>query len=431
MDCGLREELQVWSPEDLLGIKEIMKKILIFHLVMLAIVINLSGCHKEQQAAQGKQATQTVVATMKSVPTDLFYNGTISPIQIYNVASPSDGVVKELDFKYGQKVKKGDQLLVISSSKLQDDYHTALTNYLKAAEDYNNAKNNFAGTQELYNAKIISTQEYASDKEQYDNAVLSFLSAKIALAQLIKKIPGAQTVQFEKLSAEDITQLSKILEVEYSNLPIIATQDGVALSPQKATEDTTAGTGGGGDSDSDKTLAVGSQVKEGQTLVSIGDLSGLSTVVQVSEMVINQIKPGQAVTVTLEALPNINFKGSVKSVGAQAQPATEGQSGVASFPVTVVVPKVTPDQMQLIRVGMTAKVQITIQNPPQLMIPIAAVHETGGVSMVTIIGPAGKPQEVPVQTGQTTVDQVAITSGLKAGDQVVVPSDSQPIETNQ
>ena len=67
------------------------------------------------------QTTQTAVATMKTVPTELFYNGTVSPIDINNVSSPADGTIQQIHFKYGQKVKSGDLLLVISSSKLQDE----------------------------------------------------------------------------------------------------------------------------------------------------------------------------------------------------------------------------------------------------------------------------------------------------------------------
>lgn len=400
-----------------------MKKALLIFLIFIAVILYLPSCHKGKNTKQTAQ--QTVTATMQSIPTNLFYSGIVSPIQVYNVPSPTDGTIKVLNVKYGQRVVAGDQLLIISSSKLQTDYRSALTDYLKAAEDYNNAKINFRGTQELLNAQIISMQEYLSDKEQYDSTVLAFLNAKFALEQILKKIPGAQKMAIEKLSPQDTETLSKILQVQSSDLVIKADRPGVVLSPQKGSDGADGGgdgDGGSGDDSSNKTIQVGNQVKEGQTLVSLGDLSGISTTVQVSEMVINQIKPGQNVTVTLDALPSLILKGAVKSVGAQAQSAEGGQSAVATFPVTVVVPLLPEQQKQLIRVGMTMKVQITIQNPPQLMIPIAAVHENNGMSMVTVLDHNNKPQEVPVVTGQTNLSDVAILQGLKTGDRVVVPA---------
>lgn len=397
-----------------------MKKI----LVCIILLLSLTACQK--QGERNKMPVQTAVATSKSVPTQLFYSGTVSPLQVFNVVSPADGTVKEIDFKYGQKVNAGDKLFVISSSKLQDDYHTAFTNYLKATQDYGNAKSNFQGTQELFKAKIISVQEYFSDKSQYDSTALAYLSAKVSLEQLMKKIPGAQTIQLEKLSIDDVAAISKILEVQYSDLVVNAKNSGVALSPQKSASDTGGGTDSGdGSSDSDKSAHVGDEVKEGQTLVSIGDLSGISMNVQVSEMIINQIKTGQGVIVNLDAIPNVTFKGFVKAVGAEAQASQEGQGGVATFPVTIIVPQLTPNQMQLIRVGMTSKVQITIPNPAQIMIPIAAVYQKNGISTVTVVEPGGKQHEVPVVTGQTTLSEVAITDGLKAGDVVLVQVQQQ------
>lgn len=396
------------------------------YLIMILIIV---GCRGERES-KAQQQFQVVTATSKAVPSQFFYSGIVSPLQIFNVASPTDGVIKEIFFKYGQKAKTNDPLLVISSSKLQEDYRSAMTNFIKAKEDYTNAQINFHGTQELKEAQIISEQEFLSEKDQYDEAALSYLNAKIALEQILQKIPGLTTVAVEKLSPSDITSLAKVLQAQYSDLTIKAKNDGVVLAPQKIAGSGDGGIGDGGDG-SGKLLQIGGQVKEGQTLVTIGDLTGISTTVQVSEMAVNQIKTGAAVVVTLDALPQITLQGQVKSVGAQAQASQDGQGGLATFPVAVIVPKLTPKEMDLIRVGMTTKIQITIQNPPAIMIPIAAIKTRGQAAYVTIIGPDGKHQDVPVQTGSTTLDSVAITQGLKPGDQVVVPIVQQGLPPGQ
>lgn len=390
------------------------QKILLQICCYFLMVLLIMSCRGEHDAQQ-KQQFQIVTAQLKSVPTQFYYGGMVSPIQVFNVMSPTDGVVKEMFFKYGQKVKENDPLLVISSSKLQEDYRTAMTNFIKAKEDYTNAQINFHGTQELKEAQIISEQEFLSEKDQYDEAALSYLNAKIALEQILVKIPGLTTVAVEKLSPSDITGLSRVLQTQYSDLKILAKEQGVVLAPQK-----TAG-GVGDDGDNSKPLQVGSQVKEGQTLVTIGDLTGISTVVQVSEMVVNQIKPGATVVVTLDALPQFTLQGQVKTVGAQATPSQDGQGGLATFPVGITVPKLTDAQSNLIRVGMTTKIQITVQNPAQIMIPIAAVKTKGAATYVTTVDASGKHIDVPVQTGSTSIDSVAITQGLKPGDKVVVP----------
>ena len=379
----------------------------------LSLIIFITGCHNEKNKQQ--QQLKTVTAALRAVPTELFYTGTISPVRVNNITSTVDGTVKQLFFKYGQKVDNGQLLMIISSPKLQDDYRTAVTNYLKAKEDNANSIVNFRGSTELKDAGIISEQEYLSEKSSYDNTAIAYLNAQYQLEQTIAKIPGVSKT-LESLSLDDLSTISKILQIQYDNLQIIAPAPGIILMPEK----TEGGAADSGTGDSDKKLIEGAQVKQGQVLVSIGDLSGLATTVQVSELAINQIKTGQAVIVTSDALPGIEFHGFVKSVGAQAQPSPEG--GLATFPVVINVPTITTEQAQLIRVGMTTKIEIVVENKPKILIPLAAVFQKNGISMVTILDPkTGKTQDVPVQTGQTSVSDVTIISGIKPGDQVVVP----------
>lgn len=386
-------------------------------ILVLLIFLGLSACQNQKTKAS-HQPLKTITATMQSIPTQLFYGGTVSPIQYFNVTSPVEGIIKKINFKYGDRIQANDILFVITSSKLQQDFHSALTDFIKAKTAYTNAQINFRGTLELKKANIISDQEFLSDQDQYQDATLSYFTAKNALEKIVAKIPQINTQQLEQLSESDFGKIESFLTTQSSDLMIKASEAGVVLAPKSSGTD-----GGDGDSSGgSKTLQVGSQVKEDQTLVTIGDMSGIETTVPAGENVINNIKAGQAVTVTLPAIPNLTLTGRVKSVGAQAQTGGGAeQSGVANFPITVDVPKLTPTQSNLIRVGMSTKVTITIQNPPSIVIPITAVNQEGGNTTVTILNAAGQPTVVPVVAGRTTLDQVAITQGLKPGDRVVVP----------
>lgn len=397
-------------------------KILIFFIVLLSFF--LTNCEKKTAKQQQTQMT-TITAKLQSVPTNLFYSGTINPITVNTVICPADGTVTSINFKYGQIVQGGTLLMTVSSTKLQQDYRQALTDFLKAKEDYKNTTVNFQGTQELYKAQIISEQEYLSEKEQFDSTELAYVNARENLEQTLKTIPGVpKQIELEKLSLDDFAVISRTLETHYDNVRIYAPTTGIALFPQKGGGGVSDGGDGGGDDgggDNNGKIHVGSQVKQGQRLVDIGDLSGIATTIQVSELVINQIKPGQKVTVTIDALPNVTLNGAVTAVGAQAQSSALSQGALATFPVTIEVPKLSPQQSQLVRVGMSTKIQISIQNPPQIVIPLNAVFQQNGKSMVRIIDPTGNVRAVPVVTGQTTLTDVTVTQGLKPGDQVVVP----------
>ncbi len=391
-------------------------KKLILSAAVLSLFFNLAACHSEQPKKTTASTSHTMTAEMQSIPTQLYYSGTISPIQTHNIVSPVDGVIKEKMAKFGDKVHKGQLLLIISSAKLQDDYRSALTDFLKAKEDYVNGQRNFQGTEQLRKAQIISDQEYLSEKSQFDNTQLTYLNARIALEKIIKKMPGASS-ELEEISLDDIVALKKILETQTDSLPIVADTDGIILAPQKSGGGGGSGDGGG----SSDSLVVGGEVKQGDIILSVGDLSGITTTAQVSELDINQIKSGQKVTVTGDALPGIVFNGNVKSISDQAQ-GGDSSGGSVTFPVIVEVPKVSPDQAKLIKVGMSTKITITIENPPVIMLPLNAIVEKDGQTFVTVIDKkTGKTQEVRVTTGQTTLGKVAITSGLSAGQEVVIP----------
>ena len=70
--------------------------------------------------------------------------------------------------------------------------------------------------------------------------------------------------------------------------------------------------------------------------------------------------------------------------------------------------------------GATVDVAITIsQEQNVILIPAFAVTTTNGVSTV-VVSNNGKDETRTVTTGQTSGAEIAITSGLKAGEQVVI-----------
>ena len=143
-------------------------------------------------------------------------------------------------------------------------------------------------------------------------------------------------------------------------------------------------------------------------------------------MNINQIKVGQPVTVTSSALPNMTLKGNVNMVGSQAQSSSSSsQSELATFPVEIQISALTTEEQQLIRVGMNAKVEISIPGPEEIIVPIDAVSETNGQTTVQVLNSStGKPQTVDVTTGSTTATGVIITTGINVGDKIVVSNSS-------
>lgn len=97
---------------------------------------------------------------------------------------------------------------------------------------------------------------------------------------------------------------------------------------------------------------LGDTVMPGTTLATIGDLSRYQVEsTDVDEYLIGYIKPGQLVTMTVEALDQAPLRGFVKTVALQQQQSASG----SNYPVVVDLAASNPD----LRPGMT--VRITFQ----------------------------------------------------------------------
>lgn len=147
----------------------------------------------------------------------------------------------------------------------------------------------------------------------------------------------------------------------------------------------------------------------------LGDLSGVSVEIDIPEVDITEIKPGMPATVRGVAFGKQALKGKLVAINAQAS-ASNGNA-LPSFTALVEVKSLTETQQTLLKVGMSAAVELSIDSTDKLLIPLAAIQQKNGKSMVEIQTPDGKTSLRPVTTGPVNDDSVVIESGLKAGGQ--------------
>lgn len=371
---------------------------------ILLIAFILQACSKEPKIEGGKLVT----IESQKIANTLFYSGTVQPLHTVVVPSPADGVIVEMPFQYGEEVKANQLLFMISSTKFLNDYKAALMQYIKAKSDFNTSKSQLAESTFLHKNELISDDEFKLKKSNYYNSQLALLQAKDILENILHQL-DIKDVDPYNLSISDIDKITKAMNVKESaenNLKMVAPVNGVILSANKGEEES-------------KKLTKGDIVKQGDVLAIIGDMSGLSVRIKVNELTINQLHVGQKVKVTGIAFPDHVLQGAVKRVDKQGEPSG---GGLPTFSAEVVVPHLAAAEQKEIHVGMSAKVEIDIEDQPRLMIPIAAIQEKNGISYVKIFDvDKNKIQDVAIKTGKTTVDSVAVLAGLKAGDKIVVP----------
>jgi multidrug efflux pump subunit AcrA (membrane-fusion protein) len=346
---------------------------------------------------------QVITVASHPIAKSLYFNGFIKPMNAVDVTATVGGIVDKRYFTYGQTVKKNDPLLELASSKFMSDYQQAFVQYIKAKDEYYNAKTKFIGTQDLWANKLISRNEYESQESQLAGSYLAYLQARGNFQTLTGKEVN------EQFTLKDTQAVKEALAHLANAMVITAPTSGIVLYPPKKSE--------GGDEDS--AVDVGSEIKAGQNLLAIGNMTGIAIDIQVGEIDIDKIKVGQEVQVSSLSFPE-PLKGHVATVGSQAK-VTSGGSGNPTFSVRVTVPQLTEQQRKYVRVGMSAKVTIELAYPPNILIPIKAVHERNGKTVVDRVDKkSGKVKEVVVEVGETTPNDVEITNGLKVGDEIVV-----------
>ena len=172
--------------------------------------------------------------------------------------------------------------------------------------------------------------------------------------------------------------------------------------------------------ESSERIKTGSAIKAGQVLALLGDLSGVSVEIDIPEVDITEVKPGMTATIRGVAFGKLPLKGHLVSINAQASNANTNGSALPSFTAIVEVKSLTKEQQALLKVGMSADVELTINGADKLMVPIAAIQQKNGKSMVQIIKTDGTKNMSPVITGPVSNNQVEIESGLKPGDEVIL-----------
>ncbi len=152
------------------------------------------------------------------------------------------------------------------------------------------------------------------------------------------------------------------------------------------------------------------------TLIVVADLSRLEVEAYVDETDIGKIKLGQPATVSVDAFPDRKFTGTVSKIAA----GSTIQVGVITYDVTVAI----QDPKMQLRPDMSATTTIeTGRLHNALLVPAVAIQATLNGSFVKVLMVKdGKKQvvTVPVKVGGTDGVNVAILSGLKDGDQIVL-----------
>ncbi len=355
--------------------------------------------------------------------------GKIEPDTTVTLTAPFDGNVQANLVEQGQRVEAGQVLLRMDPATLEVQLRDALSAQLKARrtvqemQDWDNGptvsrarrslrtaemtagntQRKLTESENLFQRGIIPRNELDDLKQQTQQQQLDLASARSELQQAIDQGKG----EYRQIADMELTNatvkyeaLLKLLEGQEVKAPF----SGIVVAPPG----NTSPQGGGNNT---APVQSGSKVSQGQVLFGLANIERLKIVAKVSELDINQLHQGQAVEVLGDGFEGERLTGSVSVVSGLAI-ASDSQ-GSAQFPVTLSIPRLTPQQLQRVRLGMSARLTIvTYNNAQALVIPSQAI---GPDMTVEYRETLDKPVErVKVKTGQSTAQGVEVF-GLKPG----------------
>ncbi|GAB6091599.1 efflux RND transporter periplasmic adaptor subunit [Spirochaeta dissipatitropha] len=159
----------------------------------------------------------------------------------------------------------------------------------------------------------------------------------------------------------------------------------------------------------------GSSVTRGQTALRIIDTNSYKAQVQIDELDIIRVSPGQEVEVFLDALPDVNLYGSVESVGLEG---TATGQGYAVVPVRISFPEAD----SRIIPGFSFSGSIYVAGEEEAVIvdrrAVQTIREPMGI--VYLVDESGR-EAVPVTVQYEAFGQLnyRITAGIEAGSRLM------------
>ncbi|HID56786.1 TPA: efflux RND transporter periplasmic adaptor subunit [Candidatus Poribacteria bacterium] len=151
----------------------------------------------------------------------------------------------------------------------------------------------------------------------------------------------------------------------------------------------------------------------GTPLVTMADLGRVYVKVDVDETQVGLVKPGQPVSIVVDAYPDRTFEGVVLKIAPQG----ETIQNVTTFKVTTEI----KNPSGILKPGMNATVEITVADKKGvLLLPNEAIKEVRGRKLVipVVNGKPGRPRMI--ETGVTDYEYTEVISGLSEGDVVMI-----------
>jgi len=323
---------------------------------------------------------QTTKVSRHSITNLVVANGQIQPVVQVTISPEVSGEITELPVKEGQLVNKGDLLVkikpdvyVAAVSQSKASYASSLAGEAQSAAGVEKAEADYDRNLELFNRKLLSASDFIAFKVSRDVARAQFESA-------------TNQVNMAKASVDSA-------EEELAKTTIFSPVDGTVTKLNSELGE----------------RVLGTVQNAGTEIMIISDLNQIEARVNVGEMDVVSIAPGQNARLEVDAFKDRKFTGVVSAVansavGSGSRTGTSSSSSSQSQQATQFEVRIrVNDKESAFRPGMSVTAEIETQyRTNALTVPLASV---------TTRPMKAAPKADPLKTGGTNA---AATSGTNA-----------------
>jgi HlyD family secretion protein len=349
-------------------------------------------------------------------------------------------------------VSAAQQALVVAESSVaaaRQQVVAMQTNVDRAQVDLNTAQRELKRYTDLIEAGVSSRLEYDTARDRFETAKIALETARANLeAQKIAVREATERATQQKIAVKDAQTAIKSSEMR-------ANQQSAMLRGQTSQRSKATQLSPLNGVVADIPTRVGEYAVAGLSttpLMTIADMSQINVEVNVDETEINNVEVGQQAKVKVDALGDKEIKAVVTQKNPLAIAKSDQTGGLSNrvnvqeakeFKVTLQLQELPDDVQIALRPGMSSTATITTKTKNNVLaVPLESIVEKSptnaspspsiaGNAPTPVSGDRPKPQKgvyliegnkvrfVEVTTGITGEADIEITSGLKAGQEVV------------
>ena len=339
------------------------------------------------QASTSTDATQLTSTVQQGlVSSTITASGSVAAVREVNADFAVSGTIASVDVALGATVTAGQQLGTLETSALDKEVSAAQTTLTRAKADLVTA--NTAVTTATADASSTDQQTASGAAQELSSAKSQVLDAKDKVTDATDALATAQA---DRASA-------------------------VLTSPIHGLVTAVGGTvGNSTGSSTGSTETAGGTTTTSTGFVTIADVSAMTMTAAIAEADIALVAVGQTATVTFPALTDTTATATVTAIA----PTGTTSNSVVTYSTTITLDAIPTG----LRLGQTAEVTITTVSSADdaLYVPTAAITTaTDGTSTVDVIGDDDEVTTTTVELGVVGDAGTEITSGLEAGQTIVL-----------